>query len=198
MIVIRTPGKLLEKLGPQPARVPIPVDALRGHGAPQLRSEAGARVQQLEEAALWEPYCFFLSVLRRGSSNCADRRCVKAATRSGSGQARLLLLLLLLLHRAASILSSPPRRVRYVALSRTELLSAVRDRRTRVALSCSLCTRQSPSAVLRSRDGSRRRRPVATHHGREGTNAHRAHAGAALPDRGKKGAGVVVGYYSAK
>ena len=192
MIDVRTPGKLLEKLGPQPARVPIPVDALRGHGAPQLRSEAGARVQQLEEAALWEP-CFFLSVLRRGSSNCADRRCVKAATRSGSGQARLLLLLLLL-HRAASILSSPPRRVRYVALSRTELLSAVRDRRTRVALSCWLCTRQSPSAVLRSR----RRRPVATHHGREGTNAHRAHAGAALPDRGKKGAGVVVGYYSAK
>ena len=129
MIDVRTPGKLLEKLGPQPARVPIPVDALRGHGAPQLRSEAGARVQRLEEAALWEPYCFFLSVLRRGSSNCADRRCVKAATRSGSGQARLLLLLLLLLHRAASILSSPPRRVRYVALSRTELLSAVRDRR---------------------------------------------------------------------
>ena len=35
MIVIRTPGKLLEKLGLQPARVPIPAQAVRAHNFAQ-------------------------------------------------------------------------------------------------------------------------------------------------------------------
>ena len=103
MIVIRTPGKLLEKLGLQPARVPIPAQAVRAHNLTQrpVREYSDSRRRVVGHLLL---------LLLPENPCCLGSSTVPINLR-GDGPSKLVLLL-----RSPPVFSSTPRPGFYVAL----------------------------------------------------------------------------------
>ena len=113
MIVIRTPGKLLEKLGLQPARVPIPAQAVRAHNLAQrpVREYSDSRRRVVGHILL---------LLVPENPCCLGSSTVPINLR-GDGPSKLVLLL-----RSPPVFSSTPRPGFYVALVSLALFPADR------------------------------------------------------------------------
>ena len=113
MIVIRTPGKLLEKLGLQPARVPIPAQAVRAHNLTQrpVREYSDSRRRVVGHILL---------LLLPENPCCLGSSTVPINLR-GDGPSKLVLLL-----RSPPVFSSTPRPGFYVALVSLALFPADR------------------------------------------------------------------------
>ena len=113
MIVIRTPRKLLEELGLQPARVPIPAQAVRAHNFAQrpVREYSDSRRRVVGHILL---------LLVPENPCCLGSSTVPINLR-GDGPSKLVLLL-----RSPPVFSSTPRPGFYVALVSLALFPADR------------------------------------------------------------------------